>query len=464
MKHFTKLTILLLFLYISPLSGDTPKNNRLAVNFTHNPDLKSWVISANESSTDFPLQNLPFGVFKRSNTNECYRIGVAIGDSILDIKKCINHRLLEELSVEVKKALKSHSLNAFMELNWHEWQKVREAIFKLLEQNSPLALDKPLQEKVLISSKNATLSLPVQIGNYTDFYASIEHAKRVGALFRPENPLMPNYKHMPIAYHGRASSIVISGTDVIRPKGMIIRAGSVSPELALTEKLDYEVELGMFVGKGNEQGYPIPIENAVEYIFGFVLVNDWSARDIQSWEYQPLGPFNGKNFATTISPWVVTLDALIPFCSQHNARQLEDPHLADYLQPIEDLALNITIVTSLLSDKMRHQKMQPQQISQVNVKELYWTFPQMIVQHTISGCNLKPGDLIASGTISGISIETYGCLLEHTNPNFSKIILDDQTSRTFLSDEDEVIMEGYSQYSDSVKIGFGKCLGKIKLK
>lgn len=455
---FYILSICLSFVFVNLQADDY---NRLKLDFTHDPDLKSWVQSANSPVTDFPIQNLPFGIFKRSNTNECLRIGVAIGDQILDVKRCVTNNLLNELDLNTRKALKSSSLNPLMSLSWKEWKQVRQALFKLLMSDSVLANDKTMQNKILTPLENIKLYMPVEIGNYTDFYASIEHAMHVGSIFRPANPLLPNYRHMPIAYHGRASSIVISNTPITRPKGLYKKNNESPPELSISEKLDYEVELGMFIGQGNEQGRPIEMKDASHYIFGFVIVNDWSARDIQSWEYQPLGPFNGKNFATTISPWVVTLDALLPFCVAARPRTEEDPPLADYLIPDDDLALNLIVDVTLCSEQMKRQKLNGTLISETNVRNLYWTFPQMIVQHTLSGCNLKPGDLIASGTISGSLPNSYGCLLEYSNLN-SSIILDDDSFRNFLKDGDEVTMQAYSNIENYPRIGFGLCTGTIQ--
>jgi fumarylacetoacetase len=306
--------------------------------------------------------------------------------------------------------------------------------------------------------------LPVEIGDFTDFYASVYHATNVGSMFRPENPLLPNYKYLPVAYHGRVSSVVVSGTSILRPSGQIQDQSGQKPSFRPSERLDYELELGFFVGPGNNLGQPIGIEKAKEHIFGLCLVNDWSARDIQKWEYQPLGPFLAKSFATTISPWVVTMEALTPFRVPAFRRPQADPRPLTYLESAEDAehgGIDVTLEVLLSSHRMRARGLGPILVSRSNLRDLYWTPAQMITHHSSNGCNLRPGDLIATGTVSGETRESWGCLLELTRGGTDPIELPNGESRRFLQDGDEVIMHGYCRREGFARIGCGECRGIV---
>jgi fumarylacetoacetase len=381
--------------------------------------------------TDFPIENLPFGVFERDGESH---ICTAIGDQILDLHACVRAGLLDEPT------LLEPQLNAFMARNITVEVKTR--IRKLLNSN--------LQTH-LVPMSGAKMLLPARIGDYTDFYASIHHATNVGSMFRPDNPLLPNYKWVPIGYHGRSSSIVVSGTPVKRPHGQTRDDQSAPPVFGPSRRLDYEMELGMFIGPGNPLGQPIAANTALSHVFGFCLVNDWSARDIQTWEYQPLGPFLAKNFATSISPWIVTLDALEPY---RVTSDREDPVL-DYLT--DDTAFDITVEVWLKTQKMT----EPVRLSRGNFRDMYWTVAQLVAHHTSNGCNLQPGDLLASGTISGTSKDSRGSLLELAWRGTEPVQLPGGETRKFLEDGDEVILRGYCEREGLPRIGFGECRGVV---
>jgi fumarylacetoacetase len=437
------------------------------LDFTHEVNRKSWVESANAAGNDFPIQNLPFGVFQRhTGESRTWTIGVGIGDQILDLNYCFRERLIN-LSGEYREALTGRMLNGwlgFLSLSSNHWRATRHEIARLLEAqwfSSQDSVTRQRIEKALVPMAKAQMQLPCEVGDYTDFYASIHHATNVGSMFRPDNPLLPNYKHLPVGYHGRASSIVSSGTSIRRPMGQTSATDAGPPAFGPSKLLDYEMEMGFFVGSGNELGSRIAMREAPQRIFGMVIVNDWSARDIQKWEYQPLGPFNAKNFATTISPWVVTLDALAPFRVQGPRRDKSDPELLEYLKPVEDMGFDITVEVHLASQQMRERGMKPAQISRGNFQDMYWTIAQMLVHHTSTGCNLRPGDLLASGTISGPAEDSRGCLLERTWRGQNPIKLPDGTERKFLQDGDEVIMRAYCEREGTARIGFGECQGII---
>lgn len=425
---------------------------------------KSWIESANDPSTDFPIQNLPYGVFKKKNNAQKPRIGVAIGDYILDLREALKEGILRGLSKNVFEALKKETLNSLMALDSFQQSALRKKIMDILEQSASELRDNALlKRKLLVPQAQAELLLPVQIGDYTDFYASVHHAKHIGSIMRPDNPLMPNYKHMPIGYHGRSSSIIVSGTTIHWPSGQIL-GGEGKPTYDLSRTLDYELEFGAIVGKGNALGSPIAIEEAKTHIFGFVLLNDWSARDIQKWEYQPLGPFNGKNFASTISPWVVTREALEPYQIEASPRAKDDPLLLDYLSGPSPTTYSIDLEVYISSEKMRVDGIDPMLICEGNLVDLYWTFDQMISHHTSSGCNLRTGDLLGSGTISGPSIDSLGCLMERTAFKLPPLELPDGSSRIFLEDGDEIILRAYAKKEGLPRIGFGVCSGVVTKK
>jgi fumarylacetoacetase len=403
--------------------------------------MKSFVESANSADTDFPLANLPFGVFRRGEA-DAPRVGVAIGDRVLDLEACREAGQLAALDEQTEAACGAPDLNELMEVG--DMPALRRVLQDLLGEHST---SKP----ELHEMRNVELLLPARIGDYTDFYASIHHATNVGSMFRPDNPLLPNYKWMPIGYHGRASSIVVSGTPVKRPSGQTRDDANQRPVFGPTTRLDYELELGVFIGRGNRLGEPIPVGKALEHAFGFCLVNDWSARDIQTWEYQPLGPFLAKSFATSVSPWVVTREALEPFRTKSVERDpAELPHLQD------DVAYDITVEVWLQSAAMN----EPIRVSRGNFRDMYWTVAQLIAHHASNGCNLRPGDLLASGTISGPGKDARGCLLELTWRGTEPLELPGGETRKFLEDGDEVILRAYCE-REGLRVGFGECRGRV---
>ena len=426
------------------------------MNDTHDPRRRSWVTSANQGGP-FPIQNLPFGVFAGNGRPT---IGVAIGDQIFDLRGCYQSGLLASLPQAAGEACAASTLNALMALGPGVWSPLRARLSNLLH-------DRAHQHEVrphLVPMVEATMLKPAVIGNYTDFYASIDHATRVGRLFRPERPLLPNYKYVPIGYHGRASSIVVSGAAVKRPRGQFLAAPSEQPQFAPSQTLDYELEVGFFAGKGNKLGEPITIDRAGSHLFGVCLLNDWSARDIQAWEYQPLGPFLAKSFATTISPWIVTMEALAPFRTPALARPPEDPAPLGYLEDEQDRmegGIDLTLEVFLRSARMREQGAAQFRVSRGNLSGLYWTPAQLLTHHTSNGCNLEPGDLLASGTVSGPEDGSRGCLLEMTRRGHEPILLPSGEKRAFLEDGDEVIFRGHCGREGWVSIGLGDCAGAV---
>lgn len=418
----------------------------------------SWVESANEPGTDFPLQNLPYGVFSHNGET---RIGVAIGDQVLDLRACADQGLLRELHPDAIEACTRKSLNDLMALGSETWSVLRRQLTALLASSAALNTRTILQP-LLVPIRDVKMQLPAQIGDYTDFYASIHHATRVGKLFRPDNPLLPNYKYVPIGYHGRASSIVVSGTDVRRPQGQTKSPTATEPTFGPSRSLDYELEVGIFVGPSNLLGKPIPIDQAERHIFGLCLVNDWSARDIQSWEYQPLGPFLAKNFATTISPWIVSMEALAPYRVPAAARPEGEPAPLSYLASADPThgGIDVTLEVFLQSEMMRRADIKPIQISRGNLRDLYWTAAQLLTHHASNGCNMRSGDLLATGTISGPGEGSEGCLLEMKH-RAEPLKLPTGEIRTFLENGDEVIFRGHCQGSGLPRIGFGDCIGRI---
>jgi fumarylacetoacetase len=427
---------------------------------THDPGARSFVESANDEGCDFPIQNLPYGAF--TNGQNAYpSLCVAIGDQLLNLAAAAERGLLGEMDDPTYGSCKESTLNPFMGLGPTHWRALRRTLFALLAEDSPRRSEVAL---CLRPQHDVRMVVPVHIGNYTDFYASIDHASNVGALFRPDNPLLPNYKWVPIGYHGRASSIVVSGGAVRRPWGQLKPPSSEQPQFAPSRRLDYEVEVGALIGVGNEMGEAIPIAQANGHIFGLCLVNDWSARDIQSWEYQPLGPFLAKSFATTISPWVVTIDALTPFRVPAAARPAGDPQPLPYLTGQNDQAaggFDLTAEVYLQTAAMRAAGCAPHRISRGNLRDMYWTFAQMLTHHASNGCDLRPGDLLASGTISGPEPSARGCLLEITRGGAEPILLPNGEQRTFLEDGDQICLCAYCQSSQSARIGFGECNGTL---
>jgi fumarylacetoacetase len=431
---------------------------------THDPSLASWIESANRGG-DFPIQNLPFGVFRPKGEDGPGRVGIAIGDMILDVTACRDEGRFSGLAERAADVCAAPALNGLMRLGAEARTELRKQVSALLAAGSPASRSNPrLGDRILVARSEAEMLLPAEIGDYTDFYASVHHATNVGSMFRPDNPLLPNYKWVPIGYHGRASTIVASGTPVLRPSGQSKAPEAESPSFGPSRSLDYEMELGLFVGPGNPAGEPVPIERAEEQIFGFCLVNDWSARDIQAWEYQPLGPFLAKNFATTISPWVVTLEALAPFRAPRFSRPPGDPAPLPHLHSRRDTesgALAVTVEVYLASARMRELGMEPQRLSRSSAADLYWTPAQLITHHTSNGCDLHAGDLLATGTISGPAKESRGCLLELTWRGGEPLALPSGEIRKFLEDGDEVIMRGYCEREGAARIGFGECRGVV---
>jgi fumarylacetoacetase len=411
--------------------------------------LKSFVEVAPESH--FPLENLPFGIFRPRNG--IARVGVALGEFVVDLS------VLEEkglLGLGQNQRLFSHdSLNLFFALGRPIWRALRERLQKLLAAETAILRDDiELREHVFHRQRDVTMQLPARIGNYTDFYASYYHAHNVGTMLRgPENALMPNWKWLPVAYHGRASSIVVSGTDVRRPQGQTKSPDAAAPMFGPTKSLDYELEMAFFIGPGNSLGEPVPIQRAIDHVFGFVLMNDWSARDIQTWEYQPLGPFLAKNFCTTISPWVVTLEALERF---RKPLAPQDPVPLPYLRLTNDFTFDIELEASIQSAKMERSA----NITQTNFQNLYWSMSQQVAHHTIGGCNLQPGDLLASGTISGATEESRGCMLERTWRGANPVKLPNGETRKWLEDGDTLAITGWCD-GDGYRIGFGELTGRV---
>ncbi|MEO7359095.1 MAG: fumarylacetoacetase [Gemmatimonadaceae bacterium] len=437
-----------------------------AIDATHNPSLRSWVQSANAPNANFPIQNLPFGSFCRRGTREHARIGVAIGDCILDISACLAANLFAGSSEEARDAAilcAQSTLNDLMASGRAPARALRVAISALLAEDAANNLQQTAHH-ALVAQSDADLFLPVNIGDYTDFYASVHHASNVGALFRPDNPLLPNYKWVPIGYHGRASSIVISGTPVRRPRGQRKGPNDAEPVFSASRSLDYEVELGVFVAGSNTLGDAITMEHAEAHLFGMCLLNDWSARDVQSWEYQPLGPFLAKNFASTISPWVVTMDALAPFRAPLATRDAGDPAPLPYLTQSVDAAFggfDVTVEMWMRSSAMRDADEPAVRITHGSALDLYWTFAQMLAHHASNGCNMRPGDFLGSGTVSGPQPENRGCLLELTRRGADPVKLPNGDTRAFLEDGDEVILRAYAERDGAVRIGFGECRGVI---
>ncbi len=425
---------------------------------THDPDLRSWVESANLPDAEFPIQNLPFGVF-RAGAAERPRIGVAIGELVLDLRAAAD--LITTDSPAFGQAIRSESLNGLMALGRPVSTSLRLQLSRLLSS----AGRRDALEPFLTPAAQAELLLPASIGDYTDFYASVFHATNVGRLFRPDNPLLPNYKWVPIAYHGRASSIAASGTPVRRPKGQVTPPGGATPAFLPSRSLDYELELGIFVSAATQPGEAVGVGDAAGHVFGYVLLNDWSARDVQAWEYQPLGPFLSKSFATTISPWVITAEALAPFQTPAFQRPDGDPAPLPYLTSPEDQAsgaLAISLEAWVASAEMRRRRLEPARLSRAGSEQLYWTPAQMIAHHTSNGCGLRPGDLLGSGTVSGPDRSAAGCLLEITARGAEPVTLPSGERRAFLEDGDEVILRGRCRRDGFAPIGFGECRAVVQ--
>lgn len=434
---------------------------------THDLKAQSWVESANVAGADFPVQNLPFGIFRRHGAGGRAKVGVAIGDRILNVHGMLGHSYLaDEKLRSAANAGASDSLNPLMALGNAPRNALRHRLHTILREDAPASVRQHASSH-MVAQAEVDMLLPTVVGDYTDFYASIFHATNVGKLFRPDNPLLPNYKYIPIGYHGRASSLVPTGTPIRRPSGQTrdADAGLTSePKYGSTKALDYELELGFFVSRGNTLGETIPIAEAEEHIFGICLVNDWSARDIQAWEYQPLGPFLAKSFATSLSPWVVTTEALAPFRAAAFARAEGDPAPLPYLFDATDQehgGLDLWLEVSLVSASMREAGIAPMLLGRSNFRDMYWTMAQMLTHHASNGCNLRSGDLLASGTVSGPDKTARGCLLELTSRGKNPVTLPTGEQRKSLEDGDEVILRGFCERDGFRRIGLGICSGTI---
>ncbi|RBP84278.1 fumarylacetoacetase [Marinomonas rhizomae] len=413
--------------------------------------INSWLPSANIAGCEFPLANLPYAVF--SCGNEKHYIGVGIGDSIVNLCALEEAGLFDELDLCLRDAVKQQALNQLMGLGHSHWTALRLRLVELLSKNTYQNQVEPC----LIPQVDVSFHLPCQIGDYTDFYTSVHHATRVGSLFRPDNPLLPNYKWIPIGYHGRSSSIRISGEAFKRPVGQLKAPDAECPELGLCKRLDYELELGIFIGKGSQLGTPVSMVDAEQHVFGVSMFNDWSARDIQAWEYQPLGPFLSKNFFSSLSPWIVPMEALAPYRCDWT-RDSADPQPLDYLDSKVNRdkgAIDIKLEVWIETAKMRADNQPAERLSKSNFKESYWTIAQMVTHHTVNGCDLKPGDLLGSGTQSGPNHEESGSLLELTAGGKAPITLSNGEQRSFVEDGDRIILKGYCG-DDQLKIGLGQ--------
>ncbi len=434
----------------------------MPLNQTHDPQLRSWVASANALDTDFPVQNLPFGAFRRAHGQEAFRIGVAIGDQILDLTAAHASGAFSDpgSALTAVQACCAPTLNALMDLGPTAWSALRLALSHALREGSP---SQGLLASCLLPQDQAEYAVPARIGDYTDFYTSVHHATNIGKLLRPDNPLLPNYKWLPIGYHGRSSSIVISGQAVRRPVSQLLRPGASEPVLAASARLDYELEVGVYLGRGNALGEPITLDQAEQHVFGLSLLNDWSARDVQGWEYQPLGPFLSKNFASSVSPWVVTLEALAPY-RQAWTRAEGDPQPLPYLDSAElrrQGAIGIELEVYLQSAAMRQQGLPPHRVSHSNFRDAYWSVSQMVAHHTVGGCNLQSGDLLGSGTQSGPTPDEAGSLMELSHGGKQPLRLPGGETRTFLEDGDTVILSGHCQANGAARIGFGAVRGTV---
>ncbi|MGB3795747.1 MAG: fumarylacetoacetase [Alteraurantiacibacter sp.] len=429
----------------------------IETDFTHDPDASSWVESA-DGHPHFPVQNLPLGVFSPPNGGEP-RGGIAIGDMILDLADIAE--ILELDAATGAQLASGAKLNDLLQRGPDTMRALRHGVFKLLTDDS----NKASLEPALHVAADCDLYVPVTIGDYTDFYTGIHHAKNIGSLFRPDNPLLPNYKYVPIGYHGRSSSIRLSGKDVRRPSGQKKPAEEgAQPDFGPSARLDYEMEMGIWIGKGNGLGQPIPIDRAEEHIAGISILNDWSARDIQAWEYQPLGPFLAKNFHSTISPWIVTMDALAPFRTAQPARPAGDPAPLEYLMDQGDQqagAFDVTMDVYISTAKMREDGDEPQRLSTGPMTSMYWTAAQLVTHHSVGGCNMCAGDLMGTGTLTSGEEGGEGSLIELTEGGKNAISLANGETRTFLENGDEIIMTAYAEKAGFARIGLGECRAVI---
>ncbi|MBI5277535.1 MAG: fumarylacetoacetase [Burkholderiales bacterium] len=427
----------------------------MTLNATHDPKLQSWVESANSSTTDFPIQNLPHGVFRRKASSESFRGGVAIGDMILDLPAACARGVFSDVSGEPAEAAGAATLNGLMALGPVAWSALRLRLSQLLRTG---AVEADALRACLLPQAEAEYALPARIGDYTDFFTSYHHMVNAGRVFQPDAPPLPNFKWLPIAYHGRASSVEVSGASFHRPLGQTRAPGAAKPVFGPSRRVDYEMELGCWVGPGNRRGEPIAIDDAENHIFGVCLFNDWSARDVQGWESMPLGPFLAKNFLSTVSPWIVTLEALAPFrCAI--PREAGDPPTLPHLNPADpnqafDLQLEVWLHTASSGDT-------PMRLSRSNFRHCYWSLAQMVAHHTEGGCNLNPGDLLGTGTQSGPQPGEQGCLLELSLGGRQPVQLTNGETRSFLEDGDTVVLRAWGEKAGAARIGFGECSGTV---
>ncbi|HQD15538.1 MAG TPA: fumarylacetoacetase [Ottowia sp.] len=431
-----------------------------ALNETHDPGLRSWVESANDGRTDFPIQNLPLAIFRRKGSSETWRGGVAIGDQIVDMAAAVQAGLFGGDALAAAQAAAEPTLNHLMSMGPKAVSSLRKALSKALQTGSSR---QAALHACLVPQAEAEYSLPCRIGDYTDFYTSVHHATNIGKQFRPDNPLLPNYKWVPIGYHGRSSSIGVSGQAFHRPRGQIKPPDADAPSLKPSARLDIELEMGVLIGQPNALGAPIGIDDAESHVFGLVLFNDWSARDIQPWEYQPLGPFLSKNFASTVSPWVVTMEALAPFRTAFT-RPADDPQPLPYLASSAHSAaggLDIALEALIETPRMRAAGSPPARFTHTNYRHAYWSAAQMVAHHTVNGCNLQPGDLLGTGTLSGPTLDQACALIELTTGGKNPIQLPNGETRTWLEDGDTIILRGWCERPGAARIGFGECRGTV---
>jgi fumarylacetoacetase len=432
------------------------------LNHTHDIKAGSWLPSANAADGNFPIQNLPFAVFRRTGSSEAFRAGVAIGDQVIDLAQVSTSHCLDGLAAQAATRCAQPSLNDFFAMGPAAWAALRHGLFALLEAGATGPRVDALRSS-LVPQSAVEFTVPTRIGDYTDFYTSIDHARNVGRIARPDDPLTPNFQWLPIAYHGRASSVVISGTPFRRPMGQSLAPGAAAPVYGPCARMDFELELGLFIGTGNAMGEPISLAQAEDHIFGVCLLNDWSARDIQFWEMAPLGPFLGKNFCTTISPWIVTREALAPYRLPFT-RPATDPQPLAYLDGEANRAqgvLDIQLEVQVESAQNRAKGQPASTITRTSFRHQYWTFAQMVTQHTMGGCNLQSGDLLGSGTISGPTPEQAGAIIELTKGGREPITLSNGEQRAFLHDGDAVSLRGWCQKDGFARIGFGESRGEI---
>ena len=432
-----------------------------ALNETHDPRLQSWVASANDGQTDFPIQNLPFAVFRRQGSDEAWRGGVAIGDQIVDMAAAVQAGVFSGEALAPAQAAAESTLNHLMSLGPQRLSHLRKQLSKALQTGSA---QEAALKACLVPQSQAEYTVPARIGDYTDFYTSVHHATNIGKQFRPDNPLLPNYKWVPIGYHGRSSSIGISDQSFRRPVGQTMPPGAEAPSFGPCKRLDIELEMGVFIGRSNELGEPVAIDQADDHMFGIVLLNDWSARDIQGWEYQPLGPFLSKNFASTISPWIVTTEALAPFRVPAAERPAGDPQPLPYLDSPDNRShggFDIQLEALIQTAKMRQAGEKPTRIVLTNYRHAYWTAAQMVTHHTVNGCNLMPGDLLGTGTLSGPTLDQACALIELTTGGKHPLALPNGESRIWLEDGDTIVLRGWCDNPQAVRIGFGECAGTV---